>query len=66
MLLKVHGKILVADEYSRELQEYFQKIKEAISISQQRQKATTNKNTRALTFKENDRVLLKVLKARLR
>ena len=39
LLLKMHGKIFAADEYSRDLNESFQKIKEAISISQQRQKA---------------------------
>ncbi|MCO5604146.1 hypothetical protein L7F22_058306 [Adiantum nelumboides] len=66
MLLKVHGKIFAADEYSRDLKESFQKIKEAISISQQKQKAAANKHRRALTFKENDWVLLKFPKARLR
>ncbi|MCO5548250.1 hypothetical protein L7F22_001707 [Adiantum nelumboides] len=66
LLLKVHGKIFAADEYSRDLKESFQKIKEAISISQQKQKAATNKHRRALAFKENDCVLLKFPKARLR
>ncbi|RYA43591.1 hypothetical protein DD606_25315 [Enterobacter cloacae complex sp. GF14B] len=66
LLLKVHGKIFAADEYSRDLQESFQKIKDAISISQQRQKATADKHRRAQAFKENDWVLLKFPKARLR
>ncbi|MCO5573047.1 hypothetical protein L7F22_026812 [Adiantum nelumboides] len=66
LLLKVHGKIFAADEYSRDLKESFQKIKEAISISQQKQKAAANKHKRALAFKENDWVLLKFPKARLR
>ncbi|MCO5557666.1 hypothetical protein L7F22_011235 [Adiantum nelumboides] len=67
LLLKVHGKIFAADEYSYDLKEYFQNIKEAISISQQKQKATANKHRRALAFKENDWVLLKFPpKARLR
>ncbi|MCO5564532.1 hypothetical protein L7F22_018194 [Adiantum nelumboides] len=66
LLLTVHGKIFAADEYSRDLKESFQKIKEAISISQQKQKAATNKHRRALAFKENDWVLLKFPKARLR
>ncbi|MCO5613087.1 hypothetical protein L7F22_067361 [Adiantum nelumboides] len=66
LLLKVHGKIFAADEYSRNLKESFQKIKEAISIAQQKQKATANKHRRALAFKENDWVLLKFPKARLR
>ncbi|MCO5581109.1 hypothetical protein L7F22_034985 [Adiantum nelumboides] len=59
LLLKVHGKIVAADEYSRHLKESFQKIKEAISIAQQKQKAAANKHRRALAFKENDWVLLK-------
>ncbi|MCO5557391.1 hypothetical protein L7F22_010954 [Adiantum nelumboides] len=58
LLLKVHGKIFAADEYSRDLNESFQKIKEAISIAQQKQKAAANKHRRALAFKENDWVLL--------
>ncbi|MCO5601606.1 hypothetical protein L7F22_055729 [Adiantum nelumboides] len=66
LLLKVHGKIFAADEYSRDLKESFQKIKEAISISQQKQKAAANKHRRALAFKENHWVLLKFPKARLR
>ncbi|MCO5610975.1 hypothetical protein L7F22_065223 [Adiantum nelumboides] len=53
LLLKVHG-------------ESFQKIKEAISIAQQKQKAAANKHRRALAFKENDWVLIKFPKARLR
>ncbi|MCO5575838.1 hypothetical protein L7F22_029643 [Adiantum nelumboides] len=64
--LKVHGKIFAADEYSRDLKESFQKIKEAISIAQQKQKAAANKHRRALAFKENDWVLLRFPKARLR
>ncbi|MCO5579331.1 hypothetical protein L7F22_033186 [Adiantum nelumboides] len=66
LLLKVHGKIFAADEYSRDLKESFQKIKEAISIAQQKQKAVANKHRRALAFKENDWVLLKFPKAPLR
>ncbi|MCO5567368.1 hypothetical protein L7F22_021058 [Adiantum nelumboides] len=66
LLLKVHGKIFAADEYSRDLKESFQKIKEATSIAHQKQKAAANKHRRALAFKENDWVLLKFPKARLR
>ncbi|MCO5557717.1 hypothetical protein L7F22_011288 [Adiantum nelumboides] len=66
LLLKVHGKIFAADEYSRDLKKSFQKIKEAISIAQQKQKAAANKHRRALAFKENAWVLLKFPKARLR
>ncbi|MCO5573363.1 hypothetical protein L7F22_027132 [Adiantum nelumboides] len=63
LLLKVHGKIFAANEYSRDLKESSQKIKEAISISQQKQKAAANKHRRALAFKENDWVFLKFPKA---
>ncbi|MCO5558213.1 hypothetical protein L7F22_011792 [Adiantum nelumboides] len=66
LLPKVHGKIFAADEYSRDLKESFQKIKDAISISQQKQKAAANKHRRASAFKENDWVSLKFPKARLR
>ncbi|MCO5577997.1 hypothetical protein L7F22_031835 [Adiantum nelumboides] len=66
LLLKVPGKIFATDEYSRDLKESFQKIKEAISIAQQKQKAVANKHRRVLAFKENDWVLLKFPKARLR
>ena len=65
LLLKMHGKIFTADEYSRDLKESFKKIKDAISISQQKQKTAANKHRRALTFKPKDWVLLKFPKARL-
>ncbi|MCO5601661.1 hypothetical protein L7F22_055784 [Adiantum nelumboides] len=64
--IEEHKKIFATDEYSRDLKESFQKIKEAISIAQQKQKAAANKHRRALAFKENDWVLLKFPKARLR
>ena len=41
-------------------------IKDAISIAQGRQKAAANKHRKPLTLKENDWVLLKFPKARLR
>ena len=66
LLLKIHGKIFAADEYSHDLKEPFQKVKEAIAISQQRQKVVANKRKRSLSFKDNDWVLLKFPKARLR
>ncbi|MCO5548161.1 hypothetical protein L7F22_001619 [Adiantum nelumboides] len=66
LLLKVNGKIFAANEYSRDLKESFQKIKEAISIALQKQKAAANKHQRALAFKENDWLLLRFSKARLR
>ena len=66
LIVKPHAKIFAADEYSRDLKESFNKIKEAISIAQQRQKAAANKHRKSLVFKENDWVLLKFPKARLR
>ena len=66
LILKTHDKIFAADEYSRDVKDSFQKIKEAIFIAQQRQKAAANKHRKPLTFKENDWVLLKFPKARLR
>ena len=42
------------------------KIKDAISIAQGRQKAAANKHREPLTLNENDGVLLKFPKARLR
>ena len=53
-----------ANEYSKDLQ--VQKTKDAISIAQGRQKAAANKHREPLTLNENDWVLLKFPKARLR
>ena len=64
LLFKVHGKIFAANEYSKDLQ--VQKIKDAISIAQGRQKAVANKHRKPLTLNENDWVLLKFPKARPR
>ncbi|MCO5566900.1 hypothetical protein L7F22_020583 [Adiantum nelumboides] len=65
-ILKMHGKIFTADEYSRDLHNSFAKIKEAISIAQQKHKAAANKHRRPVHFSTNDWVLLKFPKARLR
>ncbi|MCO5559106.1 hypothetical protein L7F22_012698 [Adiantum nelumboides] len=65
-ILKMHGKIFAADEYSRDLRDSFAKIKEAISIAQQKHKATTDKHRRPMHFSTNDWVLLKFPKACLR
>ena len=59
------GNVFAADEYTRDLKESFHKIKENISIAQQKQKEAADKHRRALTFKEDDWVLLKFPKARL-
>ncbi len=63
LVLRTHGKIFaVVDEYYRDLRE----SKEAISIAQRKHKATTDKHRMSLSFKEDDWVLLKFPKARLR
>ena len=62
----MHQKIFAADEYVRDLQASFQKIKDAIQESQQKQKRAADKHRRFLAFKEDDWVLLKFSKARLR
>ena len=59
------GNIFAADEYVRDINESFQKIREAILASQQRQKRAADKHQRPLEFKEDDWVLLKFSKARL-
>ena len=60
------GNIFAADEHVRDIKESFQKIWEAILASQQRQKRAADKHRRHLEFKEDDWVLLKFTKARLR
>ena len=65
LMVKYLGNVFAADEYSRDLSESFQKVKDAISIVQYKQKLTGDKHRRALVFKDNDWVLLKFPKARL-
>ena len=62
----MHQNIFTADEYVHDLQTSFEKIKDAISITQQKQKSTADKHRRSLEFKEDDWVLLKFPKACLR
>ncbi|MCO5563730.1 hypothetical protein L7F22_017377 [Adiantum nelumboides] len=65
-ILKMHGKIFVADEYSLDLRDSFAKIKEAISIAQQKHKAVADKDRGSVHFSTNDWVLLKFPKGSLR
>ena len=66
-ILKMHQNIFAAaDEYVRDLQMSFEKIKDAIMIMHQKQKSVVDKHRRALDFKEDDWVLLKFPKMRLR
>ena len=66
LMLRMKHNIFAADEYVRDIQESFQKIKEAISASQHKQKRAIDKHRRPLEFNINDWVLLKFSKARLR
>ena len=54
------------DEYVQDVRDAFQKIKEALKRAQEKQKLATDKHRRHLNLKENDWVLLKFPKARLR
>ena len=66
LILKTNDKIFAADEYSRDLKDSFQKIKDAIAKAEERQKVAANKHRKALTLNENDWVLLEFPKARIR
>ena len=66
MLLKTKHNIFVVDEYVRDIQDSFKKIKEVISASQQKQKQAVDKHRRPLEFQLDDWVLLRFSKSRLR
>ena len=65
LMVKYLGNVFAEDEYSQDLSESFQKVKDSISIAQHKQKLAIDKHRQALVFKENDWVLLKFPKARL-
>ena len=65
LIIKYLGNVLAADEYSQDLSKSFQKVKDAISIAQHKQKLVIDKHRQALVFKENEWVFLKFPKARL-
>ena len=65
LIVKYLGNVFAADEYTRDLKESFEKIKESIPIAQQKQKQAVDKHRQQLVFKEDDWVLLKFPKARL-
>ncbi|RYA67892.1 hypothetical protein DD598_26520, partial [Enterobacter cloacae complex sp. 2DZ2F16B1] len=54
------------DEYMRDLDTTFAKVREALQKSQERQKKAADRHRRDLKLKENDWVLLRFEKARLR
>ncbi|MCO5570740.1 hypothetical protein L7F22_024468 [Adiantum nelumboides] len=56
----------LADEYTRDLDTAFAKVRETLQKSQERQKKAADRHRRDLKLKENDWVLLRFEKARLR
>ncbi|MCO5611439.1 hypothetical protein L7F22_065692 [Adiantum nelumboides] len=64
--LSTKDKIFEADEYTRDLDTAFAKVREILQKSQERQKKAADRHRRDLKLKENDWVLLRFEKARLR
>ncbi|MCO5592970.1 hypothetical protein L7F22_046974 [Adiantum nelumboides] len=64
--LSTKDKILEANEYTRDLDTDFAKIRETLQKSQERQKKAADLHRRDSKLKENDWVLLRFDKARLR
>ncbi|MCO5556472.1 hypothetical protein L7F22_010021 [Adiantum nelumboides] len=64
--LSAKDKIFEADEYTRDLDTAFAKVRETLQKSQERQKKATDRHRRDSKLKENDWVLLRFDKARLR
>ena len=65
-MLKMKHNTFVAIEYVRDIQESFQKIREAIFASQHKKKRAIDKHIRPLELNTNDWVLLKFTKTQLR
>ena len=65
-ILRMHQNIFAINEYGRDFQAPFKKIKDAKKITQLKQKITTDKHRRSLDVKVDDWVLLMFSKARLR
>ncbi|MCO5599014.1 hypothetical protein L7F22_053113 [Adiantum nelumboides] len=63
--LSTKDKIFDADEYTRDLDTAFSKVRETSQKSQERQKKAADRQRRDLKLKENDWVLLRFEKARL-
>ena len=66
LILKPHSKIFAADEEVRDIRVAFDKIKESIHLAQQKYKRAADKKRKPLEFKDDDWVLLRFSKARLR
>ena len=54
LMVKYLSNVFVADEYSKDSMESFQRVKDAISIAQQKQKLAAEKHRQEVVFKEND------------
>ena len=65
-ILRMKGDIFATDEYVCDINDAFQKVRDAIKASQEKQKRAVNKHRRPLEFKEEAWVLFKFPKARLR
>ncbi|MCO5580713.1 hypothetical protein L7F22_034583 [Adiantum nelumboides] len=66
LFLSTNVKIFEADEYIRDLDTTFAKVRETLQKSQERQKKAADRHRHDLKLKENDLVLLRFEKARLR
>ncbi|MCO5599008.1 hypothetical protein L7F22_053107 [Adiantum nelumboides] len=66
LFLSMKDKIFVADEYTRDLEMAFAKVLDSLQKSQERQKKAADCHRHDLKLKENDWVLLRFEKARLR
>ncbi|MCO5551260.1 hypothetical protein L7F22_004759 [Adiantum nelumboides] len=64
--LSTKDKIFESDEYTRDLDTAFVKVREALQRSQERQKKAADRHRHDLKLKKNDWVLLRFEKARLR
>ncbi|MCO5564294.1 hypothetical protein L7F22_017954 [Adiantum nelumboides] len=64
--LSTKDKIFEADEYTRDLDTAFAKVRETLQKSQERQKKAADRHRHDLKLKKNDWVLLRFEKARLR
>ena len=58
LILKPHNKIFAADEEVRDIRVAFDKIKESISLAQEKYKRAADKHRKSLDFHEDDWVLL--------
>ena len=65
-ILRMKGDIFAADENVRDINDGFQKVRDAIKASQEKQKHAADKHRRPLEFKEEAWALLKFSKACLR